>query len=731
MHPIQGFQPTGRSTIGPGSDLVEYEGDDGFRHTAVVFHPECRDHPAINSALDVVLGFLEAPYVTGLLELVAMDHDQGAFVYPSGQAWSASEVVRTLADMGMVAGIRAGLELMYSAGEVLIEAAEAGEPHGVYSHGGLTPWRVMLKGDGQVEILGYALPQVEILQFQADTRQVPNEDSFRYCPPERMEAGGEDLSADLFGLALVAFELMTGKPVYDGLVNDIRTQASRGEGSRRLFRFKEQLPPQVSDLLKTALRARPEDRHEDGQAFLDDVRSVLSSGIEGPSLMDVMAQVGSAQRRIGEGLDDGKTMGMSREEIARILGDEEEEKTEAPKARSKAWSPPSKGRRRRTARRSGDDEAPERESQARRPRRSREPEPVPVEPDPEPTPEPTPEPETAPRTRPKRSAQQAVASSGRWGKPSGGRRPRRARNGSEDLPSAEPKQPAPKQPEASADELIRKITTSSGDSPARDDGRSASDVIEAILQGSSSGDKPKAAGRSPRRAPEKVPEAPPNPFGHSEPIPKKARPRRPARPDPAKPDAPTGAHSPLARTPSGVRELRQQAPGARRAPDPIPPSAGGKAIAFRIHRGPGGTAVKTRIPGNFSLSEAVSFLTGTVVPVRTDLQGRVRVGYRLGTADGPLAGDTQIATLEGTELILHPVVAREVWMTVEVATDPATTFRTPVSTALPASSVVDALAAWLNLPAGKWYLKLWDASIGPHTLMDELDLSDATLVLTR
>ena len=38
---------------------------------------------------------------------------------------------------------------------------------------------------------------------------------------------------------------------------------------------------------------------------------------------------------------------------------------------------------------------------------------------------------------------------------------------------------------------------------------------------------------------------------------------------------------------------------------------------------------------------------------------------------------------------------------------------------------------WLNLPAGKWYLKLWDASIGPHTLMDELDLSDATLVLTR
>jgi hypothetical protein len=351
MEAIAGFEPTGRSTIGPGADLVEVGDDNGYRHTAVVFHPELRDHPAIGAALDVVLGFLEEPFVTGLLQLVAVDHEQGAFVYPTGQAYSAAEVVRSLADGGGAAGVRAGLELMYAAGEILIEAAEAGESHGVYSHGGLTPWRVMLKPDGQVEILGHALPQVEILQFHADAREVPKEDSFRYCPPERMEARAEDLSADLFALALIAFELMTGKPVYDGLVNDIRTQASRGEGSRRLFRFKDQLPDSVRELLTLCLRARPEDRHPDGPAFLDHVRRVLStSDAHGPALMDVMARVSTSQRRMGESLDDGKTMGMSREEIQRILGEQElaEQQAAAPQ-RAQAWSPPSKGRRPRAA----------------------------------------------------------------------------------------------------------------------------------------------------------------------------------------------------------------------------------------------------------------------------------------------------------------------------------------------------------------------------------------------
>ena len=275
MDSIAGYAPTGRQLLGPGSDLVELSGADGRRYTAVVFHPEYRAHNAINAALDVVESFLEAPMVDGLGELVAHDRPGAGFVYATGQAWSVAEVIRLLSDLGECAGVRAGVELMKQCGTILVEAAEVGESAGVYSHGGLTPWRVLLDAEGRVNIIGHALPQVEILVFHESPDRIPREDAFRYCPPERIEARRENFTSDLFGLALIAFELITGRPVYDGLINDIRIKAARGEGSRRLQQFREQIPPQVRELLTTALRPEFRDRFQSGADFLESVEAAL------------------------------------------------------------------------------------------------------------------------------------------------------------------------------------------------------------------------------------------------------------------------------------------------------------------------------------------------------------------------------------------------------------------------------------------------------------------------
>ena len=312
---------TGRKWIGPASDLVEVEDSDGLKHTAIVFHEEWRQHPAITDALGVVLGFLESPMVTGLVELVQRDAAKGMFVYPTGMVWSVAEIVRLLSDRGERGGIRAGLELMYTAGQILVEGSDAGQPQGVYSHGGLTPRRIMVKADGQVMVIGHGLPQVEILQFHATPAKLPREDSFRYCPPERIEARPEDCSSDLFGLSLIAFELMTGKPVYDGLVNDIRQQAARGEGSRRLFRFREVLPEPVRNVLTKVLRPEPDARYVLGEDFLQDVHSLLSDrAVPGPSLMDLMAELQTDQRRMGEQVSASSTQMVDGAQLREQLG---------------------------------------------------------------------------------------------------------------------------------------------------------------------------------------------------------------------------------------------------------------------------------------------------------------------------------------------------------------------------------------------------------------------------
>ena len=154
MPTIAGFKVTGRKLIGPASDLHELEDEAGLKHSAIIFHEQWRTHPAITDALGVIKGYLESPLVTGLVELVGHDPTQGAFLYPTGKVWSVAEVVQALADRGERGGVRAGLELMYTAGQILTEGAEAGEAQGVYSHGGLTPRRIVVKGDGQVMVIG-------------------------------------------------------------------------------------------------------------------------------------------------------------------------------------------------------------------------------------------------------------------------------------------------------------------------------------------------------------------------------------------------------------------------------------------------------------------------------------------------------------------------------------------------------------------------------------------------
>ena len=110
--------------------------------------------------------------------------------------------------------------------EFLADISASAQMYAVYSHGGLTPWRILLKKSGQIEVIGYALPQVELYDF-LQGGEMPREDSFRYCPPERLRRENEDLDSDIYALALIAFELMTSRPIYDGTVDMIHQNNTR------------------------------------------------------------------------------------------------------------------------------------------------------------------------------------------------------------------------------------------------------------------------------------------------------------------------------------------------------------------------------------------------------------------------------------------------------------------------------------------------------------------------
>ncbi len=775
METLGGFQKTGRVTRGPASDLVELLDEHGFPHTAIAFHAQYREHPAIGPALEVVKGFLEAPYVTGMVELVEHLPDEGAFVYPTGESWSVHEVIRKLADLGQTAGVRAGLELMYAAGQVLIEAAESGEAHAVYSHGGLTPWRVLIKADGQVQIIGHAVPQVEILQFHQDPDEIPKEDAFRYCPPERMEAEDEDLTSDLFSLALIAFELMTGRPVYDGLVNDIRTQAARGEGSRRLFRFKKHLPAPALDLLRTCLKPDPEHRYGDGDDFLEAVQRVLASPeAEGASLMEVMDRVGGMQRPPGEGLEAGATVALDKDALRKMAADLET--GDAPPA----------------------EEKPARETfkpAARRPRRSRR------------TKAQAASPEELPGPAPIAEDPSPSDSDDRWKKPARGRRGRRgASEPAESAPADAAGGEATKRAGRSAsrlkrsgaDEILAKLKSSS-DSPARrrerGGGGDAAKLISNILSSSEDSRRPARGSRpEPKPDPEEelrasqarsrprrgrrvtrrrggedsVPPEPPakarrsSPTQERQPVEEesaeaapapKARARRVRRAEPEPEPKPAPEPSPEPKPKAKARRVPEEEPAPKAAvakakpkskpklkpagPAPSAPrrlkATGGASVPLKLRIGPDGDTFKTRFPGKATLAECVARLTASLLPIQTDLSGRLTSGWRLGPESGPLSGATLVETqASDTLLLLHPIAAAQVIAEIQVEdADAPHRFRAPVTNVAPAASLVDHLVRWLGLEGGPWTLHAGDRALGPYELIDEVDLSTTPLVLRK
>jgi len=673
MDTVAEFSDTGRSIRGPASDLVEVTSSNGLRHTAIVFHPEFRSHRGINTDLDVVIGFLESPLVTGLSDLVARDESVGAFVYPTGQAWSISEVIRSLSDLGCRDGhIRGGLELMSIAGQILTEASDRGQRDGVYSHGGLTPRRVMLKRDGQVEIIGYALPQIEILQFHENENSVPGEDSFRYCPPERIDPQQQEmLYSDLFALSLIGFELMTGLPVYDGLVNDIRQKAARGECSRRIFKFREKLPDSVRMLFSRALRPNPEDRHESGQDFVRDVQRVLSSkDATGDSLMDLMAKVSVDGPRPGKKLQAGKTQMFTKDQLNEFLDPEDGDSTSA-----------------------GRDPMEEMPSEMAF-------EPVAAAPLPEEAPPP-------PKTPKRRKEPKSEAGHGKWSKIDRPRR--RAKSRSENQASGGGAGHTSEDGSSAQDLLSRIQVETSSSLEYMVPNKSTSDEGQESKQ-----DKPKRPRRS-ARTPKVDRTLGRSTSGDHRDVPST---------DPAQPPKETKRSDTSPSTDSGFDGGADWVGVSltNRPTDSIAlPSSKEGRVSLSFVKGRGGRRLRMGLPTKATTAEVVALLLGNVIPVRTDLTGRISCWYRLELEGERLDSRLRLEELDARKnhtlmCVLNTTIQADIEI---VGTSTPTRFVAPVGTAVPMVTLVDHLAAWLNLPAGEWYLDLDGDRMGAYEILSD------------
>jgi hypothetical protein len=680
METLNGMTSTGRVVKGPASNLVEFDSENGLKHTAIVFDSQYCDHQTLNASLQDCLGFMEDPGVDGVLRLAYSEPNDGAFAYPSGTVWSVAEIVRMLSDEGETAGIRAGLELCYLGAEILQKASEVGSEQGIFCHGSLSPWRVLIRSDGQLRIAGYALPAIDIVTYKESESRKPDEDSLRYCPPERLRDEDEDISSDLLALTLIGLELMMSKPVYDGLLEDILSQAKRGEGIRRLYQWRNKLPASVRETLGRALSPDFDARYRSCNDYIYEVHDVLTSmDAEGPSLAEIMKKIRAMTKRGKGAIEGGHTAMLTQEELAELAADLDDDGDDAPLAGPSRPRDTEDEVEEAEEEEELDDDGP-RWAKVSRPGRSK--------------PEPPREAKKPVKKRELTRSRPKEEKTDRRGALRDRLKRSRDRETPNTKPTAEPEEEPMTDRKKELRQRLRRSLRDSAGPPSRDS-KPDKEVAEAVEE------EPVAPAPAPAPAPEPEPE----------------------------PEA-TGAAALLARLrgSSATKSSPKSTP-----PTPIKPSApvvadtaGGPKVRLEVG---GEYKADVSLPVGVDLATAASFLAERYAPVPVNLLGNPSGVFRI-EKDGRRLDTRDLTDTidEGStiELVLEP--SQHVRVSVDVDGDPNIRFETMISTTVPARALIAHLVEWLKLGDEDWALAVDNDTLYPYEVLADVSVEDGATV---
>jgi len=167
-----------------------------------------------------------------------------------------------------------------------------------------------------------------------------------------------------------------------------------------------------------------------------------------------------------------------------------------------------------------------------------------------------------------------------------------------------------------------------------------------------------------------------------------------------------------------------------RAPDLLL-SDRGETATFKFRRALGGRIYKVRLPVQAPAAEAVALLVGTMLPVRTDLSGRLTGWYRLADARGCLPSMDSLSGL-GADAILDLEFVENTVVSLEIEVRTATgslTLRTQVGNAVPMASLTDHLASLFDLPEGDWRVLFRGRQLNPYEILADLEPRDGERIV--
>ncbi len=128
-----------------------------------------------------------------------------------------------------------------------------GRPLGIV-HCDVSPANVMLSDDGYVKILDFGVARAS---FASAVEQRRLRGKPRYMAPEQTRGEAPTSATDVFALGIVAWEVLTGLPLFDGADLKAILAAVRRADAPRVDRLNPEVPAELARAVATALTADP------------------------------------------------------------------------------------------------------------------------------------------------------------------------------------------------------------------------------------------------------------------------------------------------------------------------------------------------------------------------------------------------------------------------------------------------------------------------------------------
>ncbi|HEY8224380.1 MAG TPA: protein kinase [Pyrinomonadaceae bacterium] len=174
--------------------------------------------------------------------------------------------------------IAEALEIGSNVAAALLAAHDAG-----IVHRDIKPENIMLRADRVVKVLDFGLAKLteakpttaDALTKLFETKQGMVMGTAPYMSPEQVRGFAADARTDIWSLGAVLYEMVGGRPPFEGQTTSDVMVAILGREPPPLVRYRPEVPTELEWIIKKALRKDRDERYQTAKELLADLRHLI------------------------------------------------------------------------------------------------------------------------------------------------------------------------------------------------------------------------------------------------------------------------------------------------------------------------------------------------------------------------------------------------------------------------------------------------------------------------